>query len=362
MNFHTAMPSAGVERLHRFLPTVTAWQAEAARTVCDSRVLAMLPDRHRLQVQPGPAPRATDMPGLRLALQCSRGELVVELVLSDGDALGLAFDESLPEDAQALLIDIALEPVRAHLDKLGLQGLQVHSATRLRDGDPPQPTHDHALHLRWQLDDGHARTIAWLHADTAVLASLQAAAWQLYRPPALPCDWTMPARLLLGQRRLPLALIETLTVGDVLALDGQTSAGSALDVQWVFGHARGRCWQASAQAEGHRLTISGATSVIDKRAEGADAAPALSDAGLAMGEVEIPVNFEIDTVALPLADLASIRPGYVLELPMPARLATVRLVAYGQAIGHGELVAVGEQLGVRITRMAATHAADIGHQ
>lgn len=71
-----------------------------------------------------------------------------------------------------------------------------------------------------------------------------------------------------------------------------------------------------------------------------------------LGEVALPVHVEIDTLSLSIAELAALRPGYVLELPLAARDVPVRLVAYGQAIGGGRLVAVGAHLGVRIDRMA----------
>ncbi|WP_321855220.1 type III secretion system cytoplasmic ring protein SctQ [Paraburkholderia tropica] len=92
--------------------------------------------------------------------------------------------------------------------------------------------------------------------------------------------------------------------------------------------------------------------------------PANVDAGLAVdqpdnpihiGELELPVQFEIDTVALPLAQLSTLGPGYVVELPVPVADARLRLVAHGQTIGYGELVTVGEHLGIRIIRMAHRH-------
>ena len=72
-----------------------------------------------------------------------------------------------------------------------------------------------------------------------------------------------------------------------------------------------------------------------------------------LGDMDIAVHFELDTVAMPLCDLEAIGPGYVIELATPLSAACVRLVACGQVIGHAELVAVGEQLGARITRMVA---------
>ena len=88
---------------------------------------------------------------------------------------------------------------------------------------------------------------------------------------------------------------------------------------------------------------------------------AYADAGLAtdhpddpirIGELELPVQFEIDTVAMPLSQLSSLAPGYVVEFPVPFADARLRLVAHGRTIGYGELVTVGDHLGVRIIRMA----------
>ena len=72
-----------------------------------------------------------------------------------------------------------------------------------------------------------------------------------------------------------------------------------------------------------------------------------------LGELELPVRFEIETVSVPLAQLEAIAPGYVVELGMPATDAKLRLVSCGQVIGHAELVNVGGRLGARITRMVA---------
>lgn len=80
--------------------------------------------------------------------------------------------------------------------------------------------------------------------------------------------------------------------------------------------------------------------------------PYMSDApGADVEAIELPVAFEIDTARLSLAELAGIRPGYVIELDTPVAEAAVRLLCQGQVIGTGQLIAVGEQLGVRISRM-----------
>lgn len=82
-----------------------------------------------------------------------------------------------------------------------------------------------------------------------------------------------------------------------------------------------------------------------------DEAPMSDAPGADVEAIELPVAFEIDTARLSLAELAGIRPGYVIELDTPVTEAVVRLLCQGQVIGTGQLIAVGEQLGVRISRM-----------
>jgi type III secretion protein Q len=42
----------------------------------------------------------------------------------------------------------------------------------------------------------------------------------------------------------------------------------------------------------------------------------------------------------------------VFELPQPLSRSAVRIVAHGQVLGKGHLVAVGDQLGVRVSDFA----------
>ena len=70
-----------------------------------------------------------------------------------------------------------------------------------------------------------------------------------------------------------------------------------------------------------------------------------------INDLTIHVRFEIETVAMALSDIVSIKPGYVIELNTPIAGAAIRLVACGEIVGHAELVAVGGQLGARITYM-----------
>lgn len=98
-------------------------------------------------------------------------------------------------------------------------------------------------------------------------------------------------------------------------------------------------------------TMSDTEEEVEAEAE-AEAAPFTRTSPLDIGELDLPVQFEIDTLALPLSQVAALRRGYVIELDTPVTDARIKLVAHGQTIGHGELVSVGEHLGIRITGMA----------
>lgn len=73
--------------------------------------------------------------------------------------------------------------------------------------------------------------------------------------------------------------------------------------------------------------------------------------------LELPVAFELDTARVSLAELASMQPGYAVELAVPLAQAQVRLVCQGRTLGQGQLIAIGDQLGVRITRLEFAHDA-----
>lgn len=73
-----------------------------------------------------------------------------------------------------------------------------------------------------------------------------------------------------------------------------------------------------------------------------------------VGSMELPVHIEMACVNLSIGQLSTLQPGYVLDVPLPIADAAVRLVSYGQILAFGRLVAVGENLGVQIERMAGS--------
>ena len=69
---------------------------------------------------------------------------------------------------------------------------------------------------------------------------------------------------------------------------------------------------------------------------------------LPVDELEIQLSFLVGQTSLSLRELRSLAPGAVFELPTAVGQA-VTICANGRAIGKGELLELGEHVGVRVT-------------
>jgi len=68
----------------------------------------------------------------------------------------------------------------------------------------------------------------------------------------------------------------------------------------------------------------------------------------ALAGVGVTVDFELGSTSLPLGELANLKPGYVFELSGNLNQVRVVIRANGTRVGYGELVAVGDVLGVHL--------------
>lgn len=74
-----------------------------------------------------------------------------------------------------------------------------------------------------------------------------------------------------------------------------------------------------------------------------------------LGEVEMTVTVELGRVRLPLRDLLRLQEGSVVELERLAG-APVDVLANGTMIARGDVVVVGDELGVRISELVGEAA------
>lgn len=143
-----------------------------------------------------------------------------------------------------------------------------------------------------------------------------------------------------------------LRLGDVVVL------GSRAQPPRLHASANGRRWPLKPRADGCEVAGAAQTSPTwletalmtqndDAPTDGA--APAAESPGDAAARaLPVLVEFELGRLELTLGELAGLQPGYVFPLPAFVEGANVTLRTNGRAAGRGELVAVGDTLGVRL--------------
>ena len=243
------------------------------------------------------------------------------------------------------------------LDTLSAAGLVDATLAAFAPDDGTQRSDQPALPMR--LDGPHGET-------PCRIAALD---WHA-APPAPPVADRNAVLAQLGVVRLPVGVriasrqcathtLASLSAGDVLLGWGQhdyrpgTDAGA---IRLTCGDSRRAHFTAHAHYKEGTVTILDVPTLADDDTIAAhDTTPDSTD-GIAVGALEVPVHLEVAVMSLPLAELAALAPSHVLQLPVLLRDATVRLVCHGQTLGHGQLVAVGEHLGLQISAMNAHHA------
>ncbi|MEM9280426.1 MAG: type III secretion system cytoplasmic ring protein SctQ [Verrucomicrobiota bacterium] len=81
---------------------------------------------------------------------------------------------------------------------------------------------------------------------------------------------------------------------------------------------------------------------------GTDEPPHEEDAKIEVGEIPVELVFELGRQQIVVSELSQIQPGAVLPLEDPIDAAVVTIRANGRVFGKGELVQVGDRIGVRL--------------
>ena len=214
----------------------------------------------------------------------------------------------------------------------------------LTEAIPPESASNVALEFSASTADGR-KIKGCVSLSPAMVARLAThPGWQRSAPS--PSPWLKLAGTLCIELRgiaFPLGVLRASETGDVLVLGDRTSRWRDLHISLVGarGAQRLRTWNASY--DGTQLTVS--PDVPSPKTE-----MIMSDPKTAAAADNIPVSldFELGNLAVPLGELATLRPGYVFELPGNLNAVRVVIRANGTRVGHGELVAVGDVLGVQL--------------
>jgi type III secretion protein Q len=341
-------------------PQLSAVQARLARLLSDARLpRALALDAFEASTTHTPRWRT---PGA-IELECEGSHATVFVDLDTLPALKIAASNSssaadYADDQLSLAVaQLLVKPALRGLAKYGLDNVRVSGLRKV----PAAQLQGHRFKLVLALGQGRVQCLLgdlsarWIDAFEACVRGVR-----LDHVGALAAI-TVPTRLRLGAQACSIELLKTLRNGDVLlppvaadarALLAEASAAITLSARW--GAAGSRPLTAAVSILGNVLTFLETPHMTDEIDESPDDMADHENA-VELEQLELPVQFELDAVSLPVSLLASLRPGYVVELPTVVRDARVRLAAYGQTIGYGELVSVGEHLGVRIVHLADLH-------
>jgi type III secretion protein Q len=327
-----------------YLPVTDEAAAQTARLMHDCRFLAAC---SAIAPAVSLAPTSTVPGGTlhRLRLRCDDGDIQVLFASPVRPALGVLAGEDIdiPPALAEAAVEVAFGPLIDALHMLGLAGAR---AVALHVHDNPTPPDGAWCVLR--RDDDELATFQLPRLPEGVRESLRRSLRSLGPSPVLD-GLALRGAVELSQRPVRRAALESLAPGDVLLLDAAAEPGPA-SCCVRFGAPGGRRWMANAVVDDTLITIEGEARMIDDDANEQDIDDEVGD----LGALEVPVRFEVETTAVALRDLQAMRPGAVIALTTPLSSARVRLLACGRVVGHAELVAVGERLGARIIRMAAS--------
>lgn len=192
--------------------------------------------------------------------------------------------------------------------------------------------------------------------DGAVLDALLAA-WNAPAPaPSRSFDWLrVPIPFCLGTTGMSLRELGSICPGDIISIETWVSAGTALQVSADIGGAAGR--RLVGLAENTQIIIQHWNDIAMNRDSHVSSAASDDNEAASLpldrlDALEVTLRFEVGDLSVTLGELKGIRAGHVFDLAQPLNRSAVRILAHGNVLGKGHLVAVGDRLGVRVSEFA----------
>jgi len=162
----------------------------------------------------------------------------------------------------------------------------------------------------------------------------------------------MPLHFEIGSTSIRWMELRGIVRGDIVGIERWRAAGAGLHLSASLGGL-----QFAAVSEGTRLILHsiGDSMTTPQPLDAARAAP--DDSGNLplerLDALEVSLRFELGALDLSLGELRALKAGHVFDLAQPLNRSAVRIVAHGNVLGKGHLVAIGDRLGVRVAEFAA---------
>jgi type III secretion protein Q len=154
-----------------------------------------------------------------------------------------------------------------------------------------------------------------------------------------------------GSTALGAGEVRALEEQDIVVIDNATYAADGLNCWLGAGATRRYAGRAMLRRDG-QLQLIEFTSKGQVIMANSDADAALSDE-IGFEDIPVSLRFELVRWEAPLAELASLRAGAIIDLGQRIDEQSVTVWVEQRCIGKGQLVAVGERLGVRLLSVLA---------
>jgi type III secretion protein Q len=168
--------------------------------------------------------------------------------------------------------------------------------------------------------------------------------------PPLPTHFHLRWAAVAGTTRLPVAEVCALEEQDVVLIEDVSRTANSFDCWLGVGPARRFAGRLTLRGGQLQLVEFGTGGKMNMTRTDSDAA-ALEEAGF--GEIPVSLRFELAQWNAPLTQMANLAPGAVIDLGKRVDEHAVSVWVEQRCIGKGQLVAIGERLGVRLLSVFA---------
>jgi type III secretion protein Q len=166
-------------------------------------------------------------------------------------------------------------------------------------------------------------------------------------PLELPIRWSA----VVGSTALPAGEVRALEEQDIVVIDNAAYAAEGLSC-WLGAGARRRYAGRALLRRGGQLQLIEFATKGQVIMTNSDADAARPDEG-GFDDIPVSLRFELVRWETPLAEVAQLRPGAIIDLGQRIDEQSVTVWVEQRCIGKGQLVAVGERLGVRLLSVLA---------
>ncbi|MBU9162032.1 type III secretion system cytoplasmic ring protein SctQ [Burkholderia multivorans] len=303
--------------------------------------------RWRVDAEP-----AADAHAYRFVVGPATGTLWLD-PLAETEWLGDAADPAVPAVIRAALLADLGAPLAATLQAATRQRVEL-----LPPAEPAPAWHASPAALRFELRRADG---AWRCHGALLFDAPDALAVFFATAPAAPPDAAalyanlpVPLAFELGRTALTAAELADVVAGDIIAIEHwRAHEQDLLCVAYVRA---APAWEITGRPAGNRLTVQRIREMplepprTDSASAAAPDAPP-ADAPRSLDGLAVDLRFELPPTSMPLGELGTLQPGAVIELSHGINQSVIHLVANGMLIGTGQLIAVGQKLGVRVVTL-----------